>query len=106
MFDWGHSKKTFARNFQCSSLFVLHVLPLLFNVTFAFVSYPPTPTPLPLSLSQKKFFDAYEFSNEKSGSEKREKNFFFCKLNVKDQYFLHSYIYNDNKNIYKFIKKR
>ena len=38
---------------------------------------------------------------------KREKRiFFFCKLNVKDQYFLHSYIYNDNENIYKFIKKR
>ena len=27
-----------------------------------------------------------------------------CKLNIKDQCFLHSYIYNDNKNIYMFIK--
>ena len=29
---------------------------------------------------------------------------FFCKLNVKDQCFLHSYIYNGNKIIYRFIK--
>ena len=105
MFDWGHSKKTFARNFQCSSLFVLHVLPSPSTLRLLlWVTHPPAP--LFLSLSQKKFFDAYEFSNEKSESEKREKIFFFCKLNVNDQYSLHSYIYNDNKNIYKFIKKR
>ena len=47
--------------------------------TFALVSYP--------SPSQKKFCFAYEFSNEKLGSEKREKNQFFRKLNLKDQYF-------------------
>ena len=44
-------------------------------------------------------------SNKKSGGEKREKNYFFCKLNIKDQCFLHSYIYNDKTNIYMFIKK-
>ena len=56
---------------------------------------------LPPGLLAKKFCDNYEFSNENLGSEKREKNKFFCKLNIKD---LYSYIYND-KNIYKFIKK-
>ena len=44
-------------------------------------------------------------SNKKSGGEKKEKNQFFCKLNIKEQYFLHSYIYSDNTNIYIFIKK-
>ena len=47
--------------------------------------------------------NVYEFSNEKMGS-KREKKYFFCKLNIKDQCFVQSYIYKDNKNIYKFIK--
>ena len=28
--------------------------------------------------------DAYEFLNEKLRSEKRENNYFFCKLNIKD----------------------
>ena len=64
----------------CSSLLVLHV-PTPRQRTFALVSYPPP--------SRKKFCDVYEFSNEKSGSEK--KKIFFCKLNIKDQYFLHSY---------------
>ena len=35
---------------------------------------------------------------------KARKEFFFGKLILKDQCF-YSYIYNDNKNIYKFIKK-
>ena len=34
----------------------------------------------------------------------RENN--FLRLNIKDQRFLSSYIYNDNKNIYMFMKKR
>ena len=33
---------------------------------------------LPPPLSQKKFHDIYEFSNEKLGGEKEEKNYFFC----------------------------
>ena len=43
-------------------------------------------------------------SNNKLEGEKKEKNWFFCKLNIKDQW--HSYIYNDNTNIYIFIKER
>ena len=43
-------------------------------------------------------------SNKKSGSEKREKISFFCKLNIKDQCFLHSSTYSDNKNTYMFVK--
>ena len=45
-------------------------------------------------------------SNKKSRGEKREKNSFFCKINIKDQCFLFSYMYIDNTNIYMFIKKR
>ena len=62
----GHSKSTFAQNFQFLTpflplfLFILHVPPP--QPTFALVSYP----------SQKTFRDAYEFSNEKSGSGKRK----------------------------------
>ena len=99
----GCSKSTFARNFQfltpspsCSSLFVLHVTPPP-STYVCFGELPPF---------SKKFRDVHEFLNEKSGGEKREKNYFFCKLNIKDQCFLHSYIYNNNKNIYRFIKKR
>ena len=66
---------------------------------FILVSYPA-----PLS---KKFREAYEFLNEKSGTEKKEKKLFFCKLNIKNyNVFLHSYIYNDNKNFYMLIKER
>ena len=46
---------------------------------------------------KKKFRDVYEFSMEKSGTEKREN-----KINIKNQCLLQSYIYNDNKNICKF----
>ena len=58
---------------------------------------------LPPSPSQKNFRDVYEFLNEKSGSEKRK--LIFCKLIINDQCFLHSFMYNGNKNIYKLIKK-
>ena len=54
---------------------------------------------MPPPKSQKKFHIAYEFLYEKLESEKRDNNNFFCKLNVKGQCFLHSYIYND-KDIY------
>ena len=63
---------------------------------FALVSYPTTP-------SQKKFWDAYEFLNEKLGREKEKKELFFCKLNIKDhnnvftQIDIYIYIY---KKIY------
>ena len=46
--------------------------------------------------------NVYEFSNEKMGSKKRKINFFVkstWKINV-----FRSYIYMDNKNIYKFMK--
>ena len=46
----------------CLSIFVLHYSP---QRTFALVSYPLPP--------QKKFHGVYKFSNEKSGSEKKEK---------------------------------
>ena len=49
----------------CLFMFILHVSP--FHCTFALVNYPPPPL-------TKKVCDAYEFSNEKSGSKKREKN--------------------------------
>ena len=35
---------------------------------------------------------------------KREKRINFCKVNMQDHCFSHTYIYMDNKNIYKFIK--
>ena len=37
--------------------------------------------------------DAYEFLNEKLRSEKRENNYFFCKLNIKDGNAFYIYIY-------------
>ena len=88
----GHSKSTFARNFQfltplplvrpCSFYIVPHFTPPP-RRTFALVSYPP---------SQKKLRNVNEFSNEKPWIKKREKNYFFCKLNIKDQCFLKLYI--------------
>ena len=73
IYTWGAFKSMFAQNSQfltpslltCSSLFVLHVL--LLQDTLALVSYELSPL-------SKKFRDDYEFSNKKSGSEKREKN--------------------------------
>ena len=44
--------------------------------------------------------DVYELSNEKSRSEKRKNNLFLGKVNIKEQCFLQSYKYSDNKNIY------
>ena len=105
----SHSKSTFVRNFQfltlspsCSFLFILHV---------------PKPPPnhshstyvrfgeLPL-LSQKKVpRRLWHLFRKKIGGWKVRKQFFFCKLYIKDQWFLHSYICNDNTNIYMFIKK-
>ena len=47
------------------------------------------------------------FLNEKLWSEKREKNYLFCKLNIKDGNVFYTYIYNNNnKNIYMFIYKK
>ena len=36
--------------------------------------------------------DAYELLNEKMMSEKRGKNYFFCKLAIKDDNFFYRYI--------------
>ena len=69
----------------------------------ALVSYLP---------SQKKFCNVVaeptlpifmNFRMKRWGVKEKKKNF-FCKLNIKDQCFVQSYIYKDNKNIYKFIK--
>ena len=110
-FDGGHLKSTFVQNSQvltpsflspCSTLFVLHVP--LFSTYVHFSELPP---PLSKKVRQQRcrtnVANVYEFSNEKMGSKKRDKNYFFCKLNMK-YCFLHSFIYKDNKNIYKFIK--
>ena len=51
----------------------------------------------------KKFRDAYDAYFEKIIRGWKEKT--QHKLNIKDQCFLHSYIYNDNTNIYMFRKK-
>ena len=56
-----------------------------------------SPSPEKKKHKKKKFRDVYEFSMEKSGTEKREN-----KINIKNQCLLQSYIYNDNKNICKF----
>ena len=45
------------------------------------------------------------FRIKNRGVKREERIVFFYKLNAKDECFLHSYIYNQNKNIYKFIKK-
>ena len=55
--------------------------------------------------SQKKLRKAYEFSKEKSGSEKEEKNHFFCKLDIKNQCFLHN-IYIQWQKKYLHIHKK
>ena len=45
--------------------------------------------------------------NVKLRSEKGEKNFFFCKLIIKDgNVFTQIYIYDNNKNIYMLIYKK
>ena len=62
--------------------------------------------------SLKKFYGINEFSNEKSGSELKEKNQSFYKLNVTDQYFLHTLIYTittrmpNEKNVKSKKKKK
>ena len=95
----GHSKSMFTQNFRfltccppCLSLLLLHIPT---QCTLTLLSYDP---------SQKKLSDAYQFLNEKSVSENREKNFLQTQK-IKDQCCLNSHICNDNKNIYMFIKK-
>ena len=63
-----------------SSLFVLHVPHSSYVCFFEFPH-----------LSQKKFRDIYEFLNAKSGSKKRENNYFF-KLSIKITVFTQLYI--------------
>ena len=82
----GHSKITSARNFQFLTALPPSVCPCSFYPPSTYVRFSELPPPL-----SKKFRNVYEFSNEKSETEKREKNQFFCKLDIKDQCFLHSY---------------
>ena len=58
---------------------------------FPLVSYP--------THSQEKFNDAYKFMNEKSGTEKREKNTFW-KLNIKDNNVFKTDIYTITVKIF------
>ena len=72
----GHSKSRLAWNFQ----FLTHFLPMFVPVVrfSELPTHPPPPPPPPTPLlppSQITFHNACEFSNEKSGSEKR-KDFF------------------------------
>ena len=76
---WDHSK-----SFHLKLLIFDPLLHLFIPVHFTCAPSPSTyvrfselPPP-----SQKKFQDTYEFSNEKFGNEKRDRNFFYFKLNV------------------------
>ena len=84
----GHSKRTFAQNFQFLTPPPPFLVPVRFTCTPSSSSPPKYVrfSEITPPLLSKKFRDVYEFSNEKSGSEKREKNF-FCKLSIKDQCF-------------------
>ena len=42
---------------------------------------------------------------ERKIGEQKQRKEFVCKRNIKDQCFLYNNIYNDNKNVYEFIKK-
>ena len=88
----GPSENTFAKNFQ----FLTTLLPLLFvPVSFLCTLLPPPPQRMfaIVTYKKRKFCEVYEFFNKKSGSEKREKSYLFCTLNIKDQFFLHIYMY-------------
>ena len=78
----------------CWYLFVLHATTPLppSSMYVCFIELPPP-------LSKKVIF------RMKNGRVRRKKRLnFVCKLNI--NYFFHSYIYIDNKNNYKFIRKR
>ena len=85
-----HSKSMFAQNFKglypphpwlCFRPCYFYVYPLS-QCTFILLSYDP---------SQKKFCNAYEFLNEKSGSENREKLIkFFVESKDKRLFFIQS----------------
>ena len=42
----------------------------------------------------------------KNGAVKKEKRIIFLKTQRKKNILLHNYVYNDNKNIYKLIKRK
>ena len=66
----GHSESMFTQNFK-----FLTPSPLVGSCSFYMYPHPQcTFTVLSYHPSQKKFGDDYEFSNEKSVSENREKN--------------------------------
>ena len=83
---------------SCS--FYMYPSPAPLPTTYVRFSELPPP-PLRESLAKLLTF----ISNKKLGGEKREKNYLFCKLSIKEQCFWHRYIYNNNTNIYIFIKK-
>ena len=103
----GHSKSTFAWNFQ----FLTNAIPLVYPCSFYTYAPPPhhstyfcfseLPPPLQKKFSRRLWI--FEWKIEKW--KEREQFSFFCKINIKNQCFSYSYICNDNKNIYKFIKK-
>ena len=109
-----HSKRTIARNFQ-----FLTPHPLVHPCSFTCTPCPPptpyTPSeyvhfsklpPPPPPTSQKSYVTLMTFRMKNQGVKTEKRIIFFCKLNIKDQCFLHSYIYNDNKNIYIYVHKK
>ena len=93
---WGHSEITFAQisDFWPPSPLLVSVRSTgtLFNVRSLKWVIPSPPSPPP----QKSSATFMNFWMDNWGV-KRENNYAFCKLNIKDQCFFHSYIYNDNK---------
>ena len=111
---WRHSKSKFARNFQlqtplplfCPCLLYMYPVPPSTYVYFSKFSRPHTHTP-----SQQNIRDVYGFSNEKSESEKAEKNFFFFVNSAKKTNIFYTVVCTIaiklfTKNYKKFIKKR
>ena len=95
------SKNTFARNLlfltPCPLFVSAHFIYTPAQCTFALVSYFPLLKKVPgqLWIFEWKLWDRNE-----------RKKIFFCKRYKQNQHFWDSCIYNDNKNIFKFIKKR
>ena len=86
---------------SCSTLFVLHVpLP---QRTFTLVTNTPSFANTPPLRKYSATLMNIRMKNR--GVNREKKVYLLCKRNIKDQFILNSYIYNDNKNIDMFIKK-
>ena len=86
---------------SCSTLFVLHVpLP---QRTFTLVTNTPSFANTPPLRKYSATLMNIRMKNR--GVNREKKVYLLCKWNIKDQFILNSYIYNDNKNIDMFIKK-